>query len=106
MKKWKCLTLIVVQLFISVMLCSNRVYGQEKVLSVNFKNATLLSVLEYLSNQTECVILYNHEQVKGTSGISVELKDKTMSEVLDKCLEKTKFTFKLVFQRSMYSSSG
>ena len=96
MKKWKCLTLIVVQLFISVMLCSNRVYGQEKVLSVNFKNATLLSVLEYLSNQTECVILYNHEQVKGTSGISVELKDKTMSEVLDKCLEKTKFTFKLV----------
>lgn len=34
MKTWKFLTLIVVQLFISVSLCSNRTYGQEKVLCV------------------------------------------------------------------------
>lgn len=96
MKTWKFLTLIVVQLFISVSLCSNRTYGQEKVLCVCVKDTTLLSILEYLSNQTGCVILYNHEQVKGISDISVELKDKTVSEILNKCLEKTKFTFKLV----------
>lgn len=96
MKTWKCLTFIVIHFFISVSLCGNKVYGQEKVLSVNFKDTTLLVILEYLSNQTDCVILYNHEQVKGVSGISVEIKDGTVSEILNRCLEKTKFTFKLV----------
>ena len=71
-RQWKYWVLIVMQLFITMTVFSNNVSAQEKVLSVKFEKETLLSILEYLSNKSECVILYNHEQVKSVKDISPE----------------------------------
>lgn len=95
-RPWKYWVLIVMQLFITMTVFSNNVSAQEKVLSVKFEKETLLSILEYLSNKSGCVILYNHEQVKNVKDISLEMEEKTLGEILGKCLEKTKFTYKLV----------
>lgn len=72
-------------------------YGQQnKIVTVHLKDVTLLSALEYLTNVIGCEILYNHEQVKSTNRFDLDMKEKTIREVLDKCLENTNLTYKVV----------
>ena len=69
---------------------------QNKIATVHLKDVTLLSALEYLTNVIGCEILYNHEQVKSTNRFDLDMKEKTIREVLDKCLENTNLTYKVV----------
>ena len=57
---------------------------------------TLLDALEYLTNVVGCEILYNHEQVKSERTFDLDMKEKTLEEVLQKCLEGTSLSYKIV----------
>lgn len=86
-----------IQLFTVLSIFGENLYGQQnKIVTVHLKDVTLLSALEYLTNVIGCEILYNHEQVKSTTKFDLNMKEKTIREVLDKCLENTNLTYKVV----------
>lgn len=86
-----------IQLFTVLSIFGENLYGQQnKIVTVHLKDVTLLSALEYLTNVIGCEILYNHEQVKSTNRFDLDMKEKTIREVLDKCLENTNLTYKVV----------
>ena len=71
---------------------SANVYAQHSV-DLNFKNVTLHDVLWELQKQTGCVFLYSTADVKTVKLEEVSMKQKTVQEVLDKCLENTGLTY-------------
>ena len=93
----KGLLILCLQLFVTLSISGENLYGQQhKVVTVNLKNVTLLHALEYLTNVVGCEILYNHEQVRSDKKFDLEMTDKTLEEVLNKCLEGTSLTYKIV----------
>lgn len=93
----KGLLILCLQLFVTMSIFGENLYGQQhKVVSVNLKNVTLLHALEYLTNVVGCEILYNHEQVKSNKKFDLEMTNKTLEEVLNKCLEGSNLTYKIV----------
>lgn len=67
-------------------------FSQQKV-SLNVKNQTLLSVLDYLQEQTDYTFLFSSEDVGGVKGISLQVQDEDFFEVLKKCLTGTGLAF-------------
>ena len=93
----KGLLILCLQLFVAMSIFGENLYGQQhKVVTVSLKNVTLLHALEYLTNVVGCEILYNHEQVKSDKKFDLEMANKTLEEVLTKCLEGTNLTYKIV----------
>lgn len=70
--------------------------SQEKIISVDFKNETLANVIKELGKLSEYEFLYNLELVKKAPLITVKADKKTFTEVLNLCLSKTDFTYKIV----------
>ncbi|MBC5621272.1 MULTISPECIES: SusC/RagA family TonB-linked outer membrane protein [Butyricimonas] len=65
--------------------------------TVNFKDASLTEVLDYLGKNSDYTFTYNSENVKNeTVKITESFKDATLEQVLTKCLEKTRFDFNVV----------
>ena len=72
------------------------VSAQSKQLSVKFEHVSLLEALSYLSKQTGGKILYNHERINKSLKISVVMNDKSLPEILDRCLQGTGYMYKEV----------
>ncbi len=70
--------------------------------TVNFKDASLTEVLDYLGKNSDYTFTYNSENVKNeTVKITESFKDATLEQVLTKCLEKTRFDFNIVDKHVM-----
>ena len=72
------------------------VSAQTQQMSVKFENMSLLDALGHLSKQTGGKILYNHERIDKSVKVNVVLTNKTLPEILDKCLQGTKYMYKEV----------
>ncbi|WP_065219385.1 MULTISPECIES: SusC/RagA family TonB-linked outer membrane protein [Butyricimonas] len=70
--------------------------------TVNFKDVSLMEVLDYLGKNSDYTFTYNSENVKNeTAKITESFKDATLEQVLTKCLEKTRFDFNIVDKHVM-----
>ena len=70
--------------------------------TVDFKEASLMEVLDYLGKNSDYTFTYNSENVKNeTAKITASFKDATLEQVLAKCLEKTRFDFSVVDKHVM-----
>ncbi len=70
--------------------------------TVDFKDASLMEVLDYLGKNSDYTFTYNSENVKNeTAKITESFKDATLEQVLTKCLEKTRFDFNIVDKHVM-----
>ena len=72
------------------------VSAQTQQMSVKFENMSLLDALGHLSKQTGGKILYNHERIDKSVRINVVLTNKALPEILNKCLQGTKYMYKEV----------
>lgn len=75
--------------------CANAL-AQQKTVSVNLRNVTLLQALEHLTNVAGCKLLYNHEQVRSNVRMDLVMNNRPITEILDKCLENTNLTYKFI----------
>ena len=72
---------------------------QSAKLTVNFKEAPLEKVFDYLETNVNVVFTYNSEELKNDpSRITMDFKDVTLDEMLKICLEKSRFTYEKVGQ--------
>lgn len=58
-------------------------YAQTKTIDLKITQANIVSVLEKIEDETEFYFFYNNQVVKLDKNVSIELKDKTINEVLD-----------------------
>lgn len=64
-------------------------------ISVDLREETLESVLWYLQNRTKFIFMYATEDIANITDISVRAKDKTITEILNECLEGTNLTYEI-----------
>ena len=82
-------------LFMSILPASASIYSQNTKLDVTAENYSLESVFEQIENQSEFTFLYSVDDVDDYLNISVDIKGKTVEEILEKCLDKTSLTFEV-----------
>lgn len=65
--------------------------------TVNFKEKRLVEIFDYFEKNSDYTFTYNSAAIK-TDPIKVteNFKDVTLSQILTKCLEKTRFTFEIL----------
>ena len=63
-------------------------------ISVDLRGESLESTLWYLQNRTKFIFMYATEDIANITDISVRAKNKTITEILDECLEGTNLTAK------------
>lgn len=62
-------------------------------ISVDLRGESLESTLWYLQNRTKFIFMYATEDIANITDISVRAKNKTITEILDECLEGTNLTY-------------
>lgn len=64
-------------------------------ISIDLKGETLEAALWYLQNRTKFVFMYGTEDIANVTEITIKAKDKTITEILDECLEGTNLTYEI-----------
>lgn len=64
-------------------------------ISIDLKGETLEAALWYLQNRTKFVFMYATEDIANVTDVTIRAKDKTITEILDECLEGTNLTYEV-----------
>lgn len=71
-------------------------YSQAQKLNVNFSNATVISVLDFLKSQTGYQFFYQKGIVSEASRVTIDMKAATLEQVLDKVLKEQGYSYEVV----------
>lgn len=80
-------------LFSHSILCASA-YSQKRM-NINLQNVSLTEVLKYIDRQSDYSVLYRSDQLEKFNSISITLKDATIEEILNQCLENTGFSWRI-----------
>ncbi|HAP18162.1 MAG TPA: hypothetical protein DCR38_10440, partial [Butyricimonas virosa] len=83
-------------LFISFMQVSATLYSQNDRVSIQVKGGLIEEVFRLIERQSNYVFVYNHEQVSRVKKLSLDFKNKSVAEVLDKCLKDSGLYYELL----------
>ena len=72
-----------------LLLAPLQVSAQEARLSIDVKDATLDAVAWYIQQKTDCIISYESDEIGEIRHLNISVKNKTVSEILDLCLDGT-----------------
>lgn len=78
---------VVVFLTLSMSTIFGQVSAQEKRISLKVEHKTLIEVMDLLKAKTGCSFVFSAGDVEGVSGISLDVKDKTLTEILSMALK-------------------
>ena len=92
-RKMKLTILIVTASILSCL--SAESYSQTTKLTITENNSTLLNVLRAIEGQSEFKFFYN-EKVDVNKQVSVEVTQKSVTEILDKVLSSTSIKYKVL----------
>lgn len=80
-------------LFTHSILCAN-VFSQKK-LDISMKDVSLIEVLKHIDQQSEFSVLYRSDQLEKLGRVSVNLKDASVEEILNQCLQNTGLSYRI-----------
>ncbi|WP_256006813.1 SusC/RagA family TonB-linked outer membrane protein [Pedobacter deserti] len=84
--KWLMRTYVIfLSLLISFLQVSASGYGQS--ISINRKNVSLEEVFRLLKSETDYDFIYSKKQIAGAKKVSINVKNATITEVLDQCFQ-------------------
>ena len=67
---------------------ANVSYSQSMKFSMDLKNSTIEEVLSFIEQKSSFYFTYNVEQINSSRRVSVSVKDKTVTEILDQLFAK------------------
>lgn len=89
-------------MFIPINLClASNNYAQETKISISNRNETIKNILKQIEEQTEYVFIFQDQDVNDQLRISIDLKDKTIYEVLNTLFKGTGNSYKIT-DRQVY----
>lgn len=84
---WKILKIMRLTVFLITLTCLQTLavsnYAQSQKLELKVTKATIAKVLDQIEDQSDYFFFYNNKNVSLDSQVSLDLKDKTINEVLD-----------------------
>jgi len=83
-------------LLVSFMQVSASLYSQDAKVSIQVKDGVIEEVFQLIERQSDYVFVYNHEQLGQVGKITIDFKDKRVSEVLDVCLKGSGLCYELL----------
>ncbi|MGD9930334.1 MAG: TonB-dependent receptor [Mangrovibacterium sp.] len=78
-----------------VQIFATNAHAQQTLLSLNFKNASIRSVLGQIENQSDFYFIYNAKAVDVEKKVSIEVENKSIPEILDRIFEGSNVTYKI-----------
>lgn len=69
------------------------VYGQDTKLNLSFKNASLIKIFSEIRKNSDYSFIYNVDDIKHIRILSLDVKDASITEVLEHCLKNTGFIY-------------
>lgn len=98
--KWRKI-LLIMKLKLFILLCciqsvNATVFSQEQKLDISFDNELVIKVIDYLQNQTGVQFFYLDKNVAATDRVSVNMKQATLPEILDKVLKNKGYTYEMM----------
>lgn len=98
--KWRKI-LLIMKLKIFFLLCIVQManansFSQVQKLDVNFNNAKIVSVLDFLKSQTGLQFFYQKGVVSEVAKVTVDLKNATLEQVLDKVLRENGYSYEIL----------
>ncbi|TPN83515.1 TonB-dependent receptor [Aquimarina algicola] len=94
-------------LFLAIGLTSvyaNDSYSQTKF-DINVKNGTLEELFDQIHSKSEFIFFYKDDILKNSGGVTLNLKQSTVTEILDKALQKTDLTYKVIDRQIVITKS-
>lgn len=70
-------------------------------ISVQFENTTLKNVFKTIEKQSNCVISYGDDLLKGQPAVNLRMTDAPVTKVLDAALGSTKLTYRVVSDKNI-----
>ncbi|NOR74990.1 MAG: SusC/RagA family TonB-linked outer membrane protein [Draconibacterium sp.] len=90
MKTFKIMRITVFLLLASVLqIFANGAYSQKTTLSLDFSNTKLVDVMDEIEEQTEFYFLFNEKLINTDRKVSMSVKNKKISEILNKLFSGT-----------------
>ena len=95
-KVLRIMKLTTVLLLLSVIsVFAGNTYSQTKVLNLNMENSTVKEVLQNIENQSEFVFMYSEKLIDVQRIVSLNIKDKKISNILDELFAGTDVDYKV-----------
>ncbi|MFV0506906.1 MAG: TonB-dependent receptor [Bacteroidales bacterium] len=80
-------------LYVALFPASASVYSQSVSLDLKLESSTIESVLKEIEQQSEFSFLYNNKQIDVQQNVSIDVKDKSINEVLSDVLKNTNIRY-------------
>ena len=87
--------LTVVLLFLTIMQANAALYSQTVRVDVKAENASLESVFEQIRRQSDLTFVYNLDDIVHVNGLTFDLRNSSVEEILALCLKDTGVTYEL-----------
>ncbi len=95
-KFWMVMRFTLFLLLVSLVHVSASVYSQNTRLDVSVENASLVQVFKLIQEKSEFDFFYNNDQIPSGLRVSVQVRNKTVEEILDTVLEGTGLNYYVV----------
>ncbi|MCK9180789.1 MAG: carboxypeptidase-like regulatory domain-containing protein, partial [Bacteroides sp.] len=92
----RCMKLSVLFVVLFTFQLSASVYSQKTKLDVKASNESFLQVIKQIRAQSEFTFIYEMKDVENLTKLNIRVKNKTVESILDKCMENTNLTYKIV----------
>lgn len=92
-KFFRVMKLTIALCLLALMQVKATTYGQK--INLDARNTSLENVLSIISKQTGCNFIYSSSMLKEASPISISVKNKSLSDVLDLCFHEQPLTYVL-----------
>ena len=98
-RKWEKILFVMklklILILISSFQLSAAVYSQGNKVTLKMENTSLEQVIWEIQKQTDFVFMYGSNDVAEVKGLNVNMKNKTISEILDHCLKSTHLRYEI-----------
>ena len=97
---------IVLFMCVSAMQLTAAVYSQEVKVTLSVKDASFESVIRLLEANTEYTFLYEDRHIAEIGGLNLNFRDTDIKVVLDKCLQGTNLSYRLMNNHTIVIQRG
>ena len=106
LKTWLIMRFIVLFMCVSAMQLTAAVYSQEVKVTLSVKDASFESVIRLLEANTEYTFLYEDRHIAEIGGLNLNFRDTDIKIVLDKCLQGTNLSYRLMNNHTIVIQRG
>jgi len=105
--KWLLvMKLTVFILLVTLVHVSASVYSQQTKLSVSLKEVSVKEVLKSIEEQSSFFFLYKNENIDVSRIVTVDIKDKSVENILDEIFKGTTITYEIVNRQIVLMENG